>query len=126
MMSMNVTRLTMLALVTAAFSVSLRAAEEKKVEPPPEVQELESITIEGTRPEESKPKKIDPEKRLKEELEKDKKAIEEIKNERGQGRVKVKGPIVTYCLNYDNSNPLAQNSVGQNLIVPVYCGPGER
>jgi hypothetical protein len=124
--SMKVTRIALLTLMTGAFSVMLHAADEKKVEPPPEVQELESITIEGTRPEESKPKKIDPEKRLKEELEKDKKAIEEIKNERGQGRVKVKGPIITYCLNYDNSNPLTQNSVGQSLIAPVYCGPGER
>jgi hypothetical protein len=125
-MTMKVTRYALLMLNAGAFSVALHAAEEKKVEPPPEVQELESITIEGTRPEESKPKKIDPEKRLKEELEKDKKAIEEIKNERGQGRVKVKGPIITYCLNYDNSNPLTQNSVGQSLIAPVYCGPGER
>ena len=101
-------------------------AADKNVQPPPEVQELESITIEGKRPEEGLPKKVDPEKRLKEELEKDKHAIEEIKNSQSQGRVKVKGPIVTYCLNYDNNNPLTQNSVGVNLIVPVYCGPGVR
>ena len=71
-------------------------------------------------------RKVDPEKRLKEELEKDKKAIEEIKNARGQARVNVKGPLVTYCLNYDNNNPLTQNSIGVSLIVPVYCGPGAK
>ena len=101
-------------------------AADKTVEPPPQVQELESITVEGVRPEDDKPKKIDPEKRLKEELAKDKKAIQEIKNANGKGRVTVRGPIVTYCLNYDNNNPLTQNSVGVNLIVPTYCGPGER
>ena len=36
------------------------------------------------------------------------------------------GPLVTYCLNYDNNNPLTQNSVGVSLIVPIYCGPGEK
>ncbi len=104
--------------------VSVAHAADKRVEPPPQVQELDPITVEGVRPEDSQPKKIDPEKRLKEELEKDKRAIEEIKNADGTGRVKVKGPIVTYCLNYDNNSPLTKNSVGVNLIVPVYCGPG--
>ena len=112
--------------IAALLLLKSAGAADNKVEPPPDVQELESITIEGKRPEEDQPKKIDPEKRLKEELEKDKKAIEEIKNARGQGRVKVKGPLVTYCLNYDNNNPLTQNSVGVSLIVPIYCGPGEK
>jgi hypothetical protein len=114
-----------LVLVTAMWLGTSYAAD-KTVEPPPQVKELESITVEGVRPEEDQPKKIDPEKRLKEELAKDKKAIQEIKNANGKGRVTVKGPIVTYCLDYDNNNPLTQNSVGVNLIVPTYCGPGER
>ncbi len=115
----------LMGLALGAF-VSVTYAADKSVESPPQVQELDPITVEGVRPEDSQPKKIDPEKRLKEELEKDKRAIEEIKNSNGTGRVKVKGPIVTYCLNYDNNSPLAKNSVGVNLIVPVYCGPGVR
>lgn len=114
-----------LGFVTAMWLGAAYAAD-KSVEPPPQVKELESITVEGVRPEEDQPKKIDPEKRLKEELAKDKKAIQEIKNAQGKGRVTVKGPIVTYCLDYDNNNPLMKNSVGVNLIVPTYCGPGER
>jgi hypothetical protein len=116
------------ALLIGVFlgALSVVHAADKRAEPPPQVQELDPITVEGVRPEDSQPKKIDPEKRLKEELEKDKRAIEEIKNSNGTGRVKVKGPIVTYCLNYDNNNPLTKNSVGLNLIVPVYCGPGVR
>ena len=114
------------ALIFASGLSAAAYAADKSVEPPPQVQELESITVEGVRPEEDQPKKIDPEKRLKEELEKDKQAIEEIKNSNGKGRVKVKGPLVTYCLDYDNNNPLTKNSVGVNLIVPVYCGPGVR
>ena len=117
---------TRFILVIAAACAGMAVAADKRVEPPPEVQELETITVEGVRPEESRPKKVDPEKRLKDELDKDKKAIQEIKNTQGRGRVTVKGPIVTYCLDYDNNNPLAKNSVGVNLIVPVYCGPGER
>lgn len=101
-------------------------AADQRVEPPPQVQELDPITVEGVRPEDGRPKPIDPEKRLKEELEKDKKAIQEIKNSQGRGRVKVSGPILSYCLDYDNNNPLTKNSVGVNLIVPVYCGPGVR
>ena len=123
-MTMRSTRLALFSALAGALAMTPARAADNKVEPPPEVQELESITIEGKRPEEDRPKKVDPEKRLKEELEKDKKAIEEIKNARGQARVKVKGPLVTYCLNYDNNNPLTQNSVGVSLIVPVYCGPG--
>ena len=114
-----------IAVVCTAWA-GIAVAADRRVEPPPEVQELETITVEGVRPDESRPKKVDPEKRLKDELEKDKKAIQEIKNTQGRGRVTVKGPIVTYCLDYDNNNPLAKNSVGVNLIVPVYCGPGER
>ncbi|MDQ3261057.1 MAG: hypothetical protein M3Q00_09795 [Pseudomonadota bacterium] len=112
--------------VGAALAVTAVSAADDKVEPPPEVQELDPITVEEKRPEEDQPKKVDPEKRLKEELAKDKKVIEEIKNARGQGRVKVKGPFFSYCLNYDNSNPLTQNSVGVSVIVPVYCGPGQK
>lgn len=118
--SARLSGLCLIAMMSAAQSA------DKRVEPPPQVQELDPITVEGVRPEDGQPKKIDPEKRLKEELEKDKRAIEEIKNANGKGRVKVKGPIVTYCLDYDNNNPLTKNSVGVNLIVPVYCGPGVR
>jgi hypothetical protein len=123
MMANNVFLALLSGLTLGASAVH---AADKRVEPPPQVQELDPITVEGVRPEDSQPKKIDPEKRLKEELEKDKRAIEEIKNANGTGRVKVKGPIVTYCLSYDNNNPLTKNSVGVNLIVPVYCGPGVR
>lgn len=126
MITMRATWLTLFSALVGALAIAPVRAADNQVEPPPEVQELESITIEGKRPEEDQPKKVDPEKRLKEELEKDKKAIQEIKNARGQGRVKVKGPFVTYCLDYDNSNPLTQNSVGVSLIVPVYCGPGAK
>ena len=108
-----------------AMGMSMSYAADKTIEPPPQVQELESITVEGVRPEDDKPKKIDPEKRLKEELAKDKKAIQELKSANGKGRVKVTSPIVTYCLDYDQ-NPLTQNSVGVTLIVPTYCGPGVR
>ena len=125
-MIMKTICIALAAGMIGAVTMASADAADNKVQPPPEVQELESITVEGKRPEEEQPKKVDPEKRLKEELEKDKKAIEEIKNSHGQGRVKVKGPLVTYCLNYDNNNPLTQNSVGVNLIVPVYCGPGVR
>jgi hypothetical protein len=111
--------------VGVAFWAGWSFAADKNVEPPPQVQELESITVEGVRPEDAQPKKVDPEKRLKEELAKDKKAIQEIKNANGKGRVKVPSPIVTYCLDYDQ-NPLTQNSVGVTLIVPTYCGPGVR
>ena len=116
--------LVFVSMVGALSWIDTSRAADKNIEPPPQVQELESITVEGVRPEEDQPKKVDPEKRLKQELEKDKKAIQEIKNARGQGRVTVKGPLVTYCLNYDNNNPLTQNSVGVSLIVPTYCGPG--
>ena len=115
--------LVFVSMVGALSWIDASRAADKNIEPP-QVQELESITVEGVRPEEDQPKKVDPEKRLKQELEKDKKAIQEIKNARGQGRVTVKGPLVTYCLNYDNNNPLTQNSVGVSLIVPTYCGPG--
>jgi hypothetical protein len=125
-MSMKVVRFVPAMAIALAIAAPLANAADNKVEPPRTVEELESITVEGVRPEEDKPKKIDPEKRLKEELEKDKRTIQEIKNAQGQGRVKVNGPLVTYCLNYDNNNPLTQNSVGVNLIVPVYCGPGVR
>lgn len=114
------------AALVASLWFGAAVAADKRIEPPPQVEELESITVEGVRPEQDQPKKIDPEKRLKEELAKDKKAIQEIKNAQGKGRVTVKGPIVTYCLDYDNNNPLMKNSVGVNLIVPTYCGPGER
>lgn len=115
-----------LALVLGAVAwADSSYAADKTVEPPPEVQELESITVEGVRPEEDQPKKVDPAQRLKEELAKDKKAIQEIKNANGSGRVKVPSPILTYCLDY-NQNPLTQNSVGTTLIVPYYCGPGVR
>ncbi len=123
-MPIRATRFALCSALAAAAALTPLQAADDKVEPPPEVQELEPITVEEKRPEEDQPKKVDPEKRLKEELEKDKKAIEEIKGARGQGRVKVKGPFITYCLNYDNNNPLTQNSVGVPLIVPVYCGPG--
>ncbi len=116
--------LVFVSVVGALSRVDASRAADNNIEPPPQVQELESITVEGVRPEEDQPKKFDPEKRLKQELEKDKKAIQEIKNARGQGRVTVKGPLVTYCLNYDNNNPLTQNSVGVSLIVPTYCSPG--
>lgn len=115
--------LVFVSMVGALSWIDASRAADKNIEPP-QVQQLESITVEGVRPEEDQPKKVDPEKRLKQELEKDKKAIQEIKNARGQGRVTVKGPLVTYCLNYDNNNPLTQNSVGVSLIVPTYCGPG--
>ena len=114
------------AALVASLWFGAAVAADKRIEPPPQVEELESITVEGVRPEQDQPKKIDPEKRLKEELAKDKKAIQEIKNAQGKGRVTVKGPIVTYCLDYNNNNPLIKNSVGVNLIVPTYCGPGER
>ena len=114
------------AALVASLWFGAAVAADKRIEPPPQVEELESITVEGVRPEQDQPKKIDPEKRLKEELAKDKKAIQEIKNAQGKGHVTVKGPIVTYCLDYDNNNPLMKNSVGVNLIVPTYCGPGER
>lgn len=123
-MTMRVTRFARLAALVGVLAIASARAADKQVEPPPDVQELESITIEEKRLEEDQPKKVDPEKRLKEELEKDKSAIEEIKGARGQARVKVKGPFLTYCLDYDNSNPSTQNSVGVSLIVPVYCGPG--
>ncbi len=126
MMTVRPTGLALFSAVAAALAVTAVSAGDNKVEPPPEVQELDPITVEEKRPEEDQPKKVDPEKRLKEELAKDKKAIEEIKNARGQGRVKVKGPFFTYCLDYDNSNPLTQNTVGVSLIVPVYCGPGQK
>ena len=113
-------------VLAMASWIGIAYAADKSVEPPPQVPELESITVEGVRPEEDQPLKIDPEKRLKQELEKDRRAIEEIKGDRGKGRVKVKGALVTYCLNYDNSNPLTQNSIGVSLIVPVYCGPAQK
>jgi hypothetical protein len=125
-MTMRVTCLALFSAVAAALAMTPVRAADDKVEPPPEVQELEPITVEEKRPEEDQPKKVDPEKRLKEELEKDKKAIEEIKNARGQAQVKVKGPFFTYCLNYDNNNPLTRNNVGASLIIPVYCGPGQK
>ncbi len=114
------------ALVCVALLLpSAGIAADKKVEPPPTVDELEPITVEGKRIEDEITKKVDPEKRLKEELEKDKKAIEEIKDARGNGRVRVKSPLYTYCLDY-NQNPLLQNNVGNTLIVPTYCGPGSK
>ncbi len=116
--------LVFVSMFGALSWIDASRAADKNIESPPQVQELESITVEGVRPEEDQPKKVDPEKRLKQELEKDKKAIQEIKNARGQGQVRVKGPLATYCLNYDNNNPLTQNSVGVSLIVPTYCGPG--
>lgn len=116
--------IVVVSMINALGLINASRAADKDIEPPPQVQELESITVEGVRPEEDQPKKIDPEKRLKQELEKDRKAIQEIKNARGQGQVTVKSPLMTYCLNYDNSNPLTQNSVGVSLIVPTYCGPG--
>lgn len=117
--------LKIIAALAAAAWFDAAVAADKRVEPPPEVQELESITVEGVRPEDDRPKKIDPAQRLKDELAKDKKVIEEIKNANGSGRVKVTSPIFTYCLDY-HQNPLTQNSVGNTLIVPTYCGPGVR
>ena len=125
-MRIKLSYLGVVSLVNALALIEPSYAADKSIEPPPQVQELESITVEGVRPQEDQPKKIDPEKRLKQELEKDRKAIQEIKNARGQGKVTVKSPLMTYCLNYDNSNPLTQNSVGVSLIVPTYCGPGVR
>lgn len=122
---MGISKTVMFVAAALLLPSAVIAADKKKVEAPPTVEELEPITVEGKRIEDEITKKVDPEKRLKEELEKDKKAIQEIKDARGNGRVRVQSPLYTYCLDY-NQNPLLQNNVGNTLIVPTYCGPGAK
>ena len=116
-------RLTWLIAASACAITLVASAADKNVQEPPIVEELDPMTVEGKRSPEDVPKKVDPEQRLKEELAKDKKAMQEYRDARGNGRVRVQSPLFTYCLDY-NQNPLLQNSVGNTLIIPTYCGPG--
>ena len=120
---MGISKTVMFVAAALLLPSAVIAADKKKVEAPPTAEELEPITVEGKRIEDEISKKVDPEKRLKEELAKDKKGIQEIKDARGNGHVRVQSPLYTYCLDY-NQNPLLQNSVGNTLIIPTYCRPG--
>ena len=56
--------LVVVSMFGALSWIDTSRAADKNIESPPQVQELESITVEGVRPEEDQPKKVDPEKRL--------------------------------------------------------------